>query len=191
MPTPELVLIRHGETEWSASGRHTGRTDIELTETGRRQASDIAGAIARFEFSKAFASPLGRAWRTAELASLSPIRDDGLLEWDYGAYEGITTAEVRRTIDEWSVWTHPIVDGETVDQVGRRADGVIERMCRLDGPIALVAHGHLLRILAARWLGLDAVEGRRFVLDTTTMSILGWERENRVIRRWNDPCGSP
>ncbi len=190
MAFPELVLIRHGETEWSATGKHTGRTDIPLTERGRRQAADIEQSVARFDFAHAFASPLLRAWETAELAGLDPVRDDGLLEWDYGVYEGVTTAETRQTIPDWSVWSHPIEAGESVADVGRRADDVIERVCRLDGPIVLVAHGHLLRILAARWLGLDAVEGRRLVLDTTTMSILGWEREHRVIRRWNDPCGS-
>jgi len=190
MSTPELVLLRHGETAWSASGRHTGRTDIPLTDRGRAQAADIAGAIARFDFTHVFASPLQRAWETAELAGLTPTPDGDLLEWDYGAYEGVTTAETRRTTADWSVWTHPIVDGESVGDVGRRADAAIERLCRLEGTIAVVAHGHLLRVLAARWLGLDPVEGRRFVLDTTTMSLLGWEREHRVIRRWNDPCGT-
>jgi probable phosphoglycerate mutase len=191
MSRPEIVLIRHGETEWSSTGRHTGRTDIPLTERGRRQAVEIRSAVDGWTFSHVFASPLRRAWETAELTGLSPVRDDGLLEWDYGIYEGVTTPETRETISDWSAWTHPIEDGESLENVAARADDVIERVCRFDGPIALVAHGHLLRVLGARWLGLEPVEGRRFVLDTTALCILGWERENRVVRRWNDPCGRP
>ncbi len=186
---PELVLIRHGETEWSRSGQHTGRTDLPLTETGRGEARSIASAVANIDFSHAYASPLRRAWETAELVGLDPVRDDDLLEWDYGRYEGITTAETRETIPDWSVWTHDILDGESVDEVGGRADRAIARLSVLDGPVAVVAHGHFLRIFAARWLDLDPREGRRFVLNTSTLSLLGWERENRVIRRWNDPCG--
>jgi broad specificity phosphatase PhoE len=186
---PELVLIRHGETEWSKSGQHTGRTDLALTDHGRDEARAIAVAVSSIEFEHAFASPLQRAWETAQLVGLDPQRDDDLLEWDYGIYEGITTAETRETIADWSVWTHEIIGGEAVDDVGARADAAIERLSRLDGPVAVVAHGHFLRIFAARWLGLDAREGRRFVLNTSTLSLLGWERENRVIRRWNDPCG--
>jgi broad specificity phosphatase PhoE len=186
---PELVLIRHGETEWSRSGQHTGRTDLPLTETGRNEARSITAAVADFDFSHAFASPLKRAWETAEIVGLDPVRDDDLLEWDYGQYEGITTAETRQTIPDWSVWTHEILGGESADEVGARADQVIARLSLLDGPVAVVAHGHFLRIFAARWLDLDAREGRRFVLNTSTLSLLGWERENRVIRRWNDPCG--
>jgi broad specificity phosphatase PhoE len=186
---PELVLIRHGETEWSRSGQHTGRTDLPLTEIGRNEARSISAAVADFDFSHAFASPLQRAWETAELVGLAAVRDDDLLEWDYGQYEGITTAQTRQTIPDWSVWTHEILGGESVDDVGARADRAIARLSGLSGPVAVVAHGHFLRIFAARWLDLDAREGRRFVLNTSTLSLLGWERENRVIRRWNDPCG--
>jgi broad specificity phosphatase PhoE len=186
---PELVLIRHGETEWSRSGQHTGRTDLPLTETGRNEARSISAAVADFDFSHAFASPLQRAWETAELVGLHPVRDDDLLEWDYGQYEGITTAETRQTIPDWSVWTHEILGGESADEVGGRADRAIDRLSQLNGPVAVIAHGHFLRIFAARWLDLDAREGRRLVLNTSTLSLLGWERENRVIRRWNDPCG--
>lgn len=186
---PELVLIRHGETEWSRSGQHTGRTDLPLTETGRAEARSIAAAVGSMDFTHVFASPLQRAWDTATLVGLDPVRDDDLLEWDYGRYEGVTTAETRATIPDWSVWTHEILDGESVDDVGARADRAIERFARLDGRVAVVAHGHFLRIFAARWLELDPREGRRFVLNTSTLSLLGWERENRVIRRWNDPCG--
>jgi broad specificity phosphatase PhoE len=186
---PELVLIRHGETDWSRSGQHTGRTDLPLTNHGRDEAEAIAASVSSIEFTHAFASPLQRAWETAQLVGLNPQRDDDLLEWDYGTYEGITTAETRETIADWSVWTHEIIGGETVDEVGVRADAAIERFARLDGPVAVVAHGHFLRIFAARWLGFDPREGRRFVLNTSTLSLLGWERENRVIKRWNDPCG--
>lgn len=189
MRRPELVLLRHGETEWSVSGQHTGRTDIALTDRGRSQALDIAAAVADIEFNHVFASPLQRAWETAIAAGLHPTRDDDLLEWDYGDFEGTTTAETRETIPGWSVWTHPIDNGESLDDLGARADSAIARYAMLDGPVALVGHGHFLRVLAARWLGLVPAEGRRFVLDTTTLSLLGWERENRVVRRWNVPCG--
>jgi len=186
---PELVLIRHGETEWSRSGQHTGRTDLPLTEHGRTEARSIAAAVADMSFTHVFASPLSRAWETAEIVGLAPVRDDDLLEWDYGVYEGITTSETRSTIPDWSVWTHEVIGGETVEAVGERADNAIGRYTALGGRIAVIAHGHFLRVFAARWLGLDPREGRRFVLNTSTLSLLGWERENRVIRRWNDPCG--
>ena len=186
---PELVLVRHGETEWSRTGRHTGRTDLELTEHGRAEARSIADAVSTIDFSRVFASPLRRAWETAELVGLHPERDDDLVEWDYGDYEGISTAEVRRTVPDWSVWTHEIVGGETIDQVAARADRAIERYAALQGRIGVVAHSHVLRIFTARWLGLEPDAGRHFVLNTATVSLLGWERENRVIRRWNDPCG--
>jgi broad specificity phosphatase PhoE len=186
---PELVLIRHGETEWSRERKHTGRTDVPLTEVGRAQARHIAAAVESFEFTHVFASPLSRAWETALLVGLDPTVEPDLLEWDYGSYEGITTEKIRATDPNWSVWTHPILGGESLDDVGARADRLISRLVELDGPIALVAHAHLLRVLGARWLELDAVEGRRFALDTATISMLGWERENRVALRWNDPCG--
>ncbi len=185
----QLVLIRHGETEWSANRRHTGRSDIALTARGRDEARHIAAAVAGIDFTGVFASPLQRAWETATLAGLDPAPEEMIIEWDYGDYEGITTAEIRTTVPEWSVWTHPIHGGETVDEVGARADAAIDRFTALGGTIGVVAHAHFLRILAARWLDLDPREGRRFVLDTATLSMLGWERENRVVERWNDPCG--
>jgi probable phosphoglycerate mutase len=188
MPS-ELVLVRHGETTWSDERRHTGRSDIPLTAAGRAQAEGIAGALKRFDIRRCFASPLQRAWDTAHLIGLEPERDDDLLEWDYGTYEGLTTAEIRDVIPGWSVWTHPVSGGETIEQVGLRADRIIDRAIGLEGTTALVAHSHLLRILAARWLELPPLEGRRFILDNTTISVLGWERENRVISRWNDPAG--
>jgi broad specificity phosphatase PhoE len=186
---PELVLIRHGETEWSRERRHTGRTDVALTEHGRAQARHIATAVESFDFTHVYASPLSRALETARLVGLDPEIEPDLREWDYGRYEGITTAEIRTTDPGWSVWTHPVLDGESIDDVSARVDRLLARLLRLDGDVALVAHAHLLRVLGARWLGLDAVEGRRFALDTATISILGWERENRVVLRWNDPCG--
>lgn len=186
---PELVLIRHGETEWSKTRHHTGRTDIPLTAHGRQQAVHIAAAIDTFDFTQVYASPLSRAWETAHLIGLDPTADDNLLEWDYGKYEGTTTAETREDIPGWSVWTHTIIDGESIAEVGARTDALIDKCLELDGHLALVAHAHILRILGARWLGLAPIEGRRFALDTTTISILGWERENRVMLRWNDPCG--
>jgi probable phosphoglycerate mutase len=186
--TGRLVLVRHGETVWSEERKHTGRSDVPLTEHGRAQAQQIAGALKVFDVQRCFASPLVRAWESARLIGLEPERDDDLLEWDYGDYEGLTTAEIRDSVTGWSVWTHPITGGESIEQVGARADRVIDRLHRLDGTTALVAHSHLLRILAARWLELPPVEGRRFTLDNTTISVLGWERENRVVARWNDPA---
>ena len=183
----QLVLLRHGETEWSVERRHTGRTDVELTERGRAEATHIRGALARFDIAAAFASPLSRTLETARLAGLDPHIDDDLVEWDYGVYEGITTADIRTSIPGWSVWTHPIPHGESLADVAVRVDRVIERVTAIDGTVVLIAHAHLLRVLGARWLELDALEGRRLALDTATLSILGWERENRVVHRWNDP----
>ncbi len=184
----QLILVRHGETEWSVERRHTGRSDVALTARGRAEATNIRGALGRFDFSAIFASPLSRAWETARLAGLDPVIDEDLVEWDYGVYEGITTAQIRTSVPGWSVWTDPIEGGESLDDVGVRVDRVIQRVLELDGTVALVAHAHLLRVLGARWLELAPVEGRRLALDTATLSILGWERENRVIHRWNDPC---
>ncbi len=150
--TAQLILVRHGETEWSVERRHTGRTDVPLTDDGRDDARAIAGALRTFPIRRCFASPLSRAWETAQLGGLDPIRDDDLVEWDYGDYEGRTTDDIRRTVPGWSVWTHPMVGGESVDEVGARADRVIERLIGLGGATALVAHSHFLRILAARWL---------------------------------------
>lgn len=186
---PELVLVRHGETEWSSERRHTGRTDVPLTDHGRAQAQHISAAVSGFTFTRVLASPLSRAWETAVLMGLDPERDDDLVEWDYGDHEGITTAQIREETPGWSVWTHPVHGGESLDDVAGRVDRLLGRLRELDGSIALVAHAHLLRILAARWLDLPPQEGRRFALDTATLSILGWERENPVVLRWNDPCG--
>lgn len=183
----ELVLVRHGETEWSLSGKHTGRTDIPLTANGERGAEAVRRSLDRWRFSRVFVSPLGRAQETCRLAGLgahSEVRDD-LMEWDYGEYEGRTTADIRRERPGWSLWGEGPLGGETVDQVGARADRVIAEAAASPAPVAIFAHGHILRVLTARWLGLEADAGRLFALDPSTISILGHERETRVIRSWN------
>ena len=193
MTEREVVLVRHGQTEWSASGKHTGRTDISLTELGRRQADALGDMLSGTEFALVLCSPLIRAWETMERAGYATtgVATDDLLEWDYGVYEGRRTDDIRTEIPDWSVWTHPIAGGETIDEVGARADRALARAVSVDGPdgpVALFAHGHLLRILGARWIGLPAVTGRNLQLGTATVSTLGWERENRVVRHWNEAC---
>lgn len=183
----EIWLVRHGETEWSAAGRHTGRTDIPLTPRGQELAARIATAVKGREFSLVLSSPLQRAIETARLAGFDGIAgvDPNLREWDYGIWEGRTTAEIRKTNPNWSIWNSDIPEGETLDEVGARADAVIERALGAGGDVLLFAHGHLLRILAARWLGLPAAWGQGFALGTAGMSVLGYEREHRVIDVWN------
>jgi broad specificity phosphatase PhoE len=187
---PRVHLVRHGETEWARSGRHTGRTDVPLTETGRRQAVAIRRKLAGRSFSLVLSSPLARALETARLSGLGGqvVVDPDLREWDYGVYEGRTSIEIRETIPGWTVWTHPIVDGETLNDVARRADRVIERARAAKGDVALFGHGHQLRILTARWLGLPPSMGRAFALSTATVSVLGWERETPVVEAWNEAC---
>ncbi len=182
-----VTLIRHGETEWSLSGQHTGITDIPLTENGRDQARRTGELIAGQSFALVLRSPLLRARETAELVGLADQAtvDDDLLEWNYGDYEGITTAEIQKTHPGWTVWKGPIPNGETPDQVGDRVDRVIERAREVNGPVALVGHGHSLRILAARWCELPAVEGRRLQLSTATLSVLGWEHDVPGLVAWN------
>jgi broad specificity phosphatase PhoE len=185
----EIVLVRHGETEWSREMRHTGRTDVPLTEKGRRQAAMLRDALAGRDFARVLSSPLGRALETCELAGLgdrAELRDE-LLEWDYGEYEGITTAEIRESRPDWYLWRDGCPSGETAAEVGARVDPVIEELAGLDGDGALFAHGHLLRVLTARWLGLGPEAGALLALDTGTLSVLGFERDTRVIRRWNAP----
>ena len=185
----EVVLVRHGQTEWSAAGRHTGRSDVPLTELGRRQAEALGAMLDGADFARVLSSPLTRAWETMERAGYSSgTATDDLMEWDYGIYEGRRTVDIREEIPDWSVWVDPIVGGESVDEVGERAGRVIADVLEADGPIAMFGHGHALRILAARWMGLPAVVGANLRLDTATVSTLGWERENRVIRHWNEVC---
>jgi broad specificity phosphatase PhoE len=189
----QLLVIRHGQTEWSATGRHTGLTDVPLTEQGRGEALAAANTLADWSVDHVYSSPLRRARETAELVGLEPGTniDANLVEWDYGAYEGIRTSETREEIPDWSVWTHEIFDGESVESVGERADKFLDTVvagCG-DSNVAVFAHGHFLSILIARWCGLEAIEGRRFALATATVSLLGWHREDRVIRALNHRCG--
>jgi probable phosphoglycerate mutase len=195
----ELILVRHGETEWSKTGRHTGRTDVPLTAGGEARAARLAPALARRKIGAAFTSPASRARRTAELAGLAGARQDpDLLEWDYGGYEGRTTAEIRAQRPGWYLWRDGVVPGdpahpgETVGQVGARCDAVLGRVLPLlaEGDVALVAHGHVLRVLTARWLGLEPADGRLFRLDTGTLCALGTEHDMPVIGSWNVPAGS-
>ena len=184
---PEVVLIRHGETAWSRSGRHTGRTDVPLTERGRRQARALGAAVAAHPVARTLTSPLQRATETCRLAGLTGTVVDDLVEWDYGDYEGRTTPEIREEVAGWTVWEGPVPGGERIDEVAARADRVIARIEEAGEDVAVVAHGHLLRVFAARWLELAPVEGRRFLLDTATLCLLGHERGVRAVRRWNEP----
>jgi probable phosphoglycerate mutase len=181
----ELWLVRHAETEWSRSGRHTGRTDVPLTEAGRERAQALRDRLAGRTFALALSSPLSRARETARLAGLEPQLRDDLVEFDYGEYEGITTAEIRERLPGWDLWRDGSPGGETAEQVGRRVDRVIEEALAVGGDVAVVAHGHVLRALAARWVEQPAAFGGRLSLDTGAISVLGFEREVRVIRRWN------
>jgi broad specificity phosphatase PhoE len=182
----QIFLVRHGETEWSRTGRHTGRTDIALTSEGRLHAQRL-GQTLRDRKLTVRSSPLQRARETCQLAGFagSAEIDDDLREWDYGIYEGRTTLDIRKEIPGWSVWLSPIVNGESLDEVAQRAQRVITRVTAVEGDVALFAHGHILRILAACWIGLPPVTGRALALDTASVSILGYERQTRVIRQWN------
>jgi broad specificity phosphatase PhoE len=186
MPMARFVLIRHGETEWSASGKHTSVTDVPLTESGRRGAELLRERLAGRDFALVLSSPRARARDTAAIAGLEVQLDDDLVEFDYGEYEGRTTPEIRVERPGWSVWSDGAPGGETVEQVGERADRVIERALAADGDVAAFAHGHLLRVLAARWIGLPATYGGHLALDTGSVSELGFERERRAIWLWND-----
>ncbi|MFI6909561.1 histidine phosphatase family protein [Nonomuraea sp. NPDC050394] len=190
----ELLLLRHGETEWSKNGRHTGRTDLPLTTHGEGQAAALAPLVKGNGFDLVLVSPAQRARRTAELAGLTDYEvDPDLWEWDYGGYEGITTATIRETRPGWYLWRDGVIPGdaghpgESAAQVGARADRVIARAKAADGEVALVAHGHFLRVLAARWLGLPPADGRLFRLDTGTYSKLGFEHAEPVVLNWNAP----
>jgi probable phosphoglycerate mutase len=204
----DLILLRHGETEWSRAGKHTGRTDIPLTPRGEAAAASLAPLLASRGIAAVFTSPAKRAIRTAELAlgaaAAAAKPDPDLWEWDYGGYEGMTTAEIQQTRPGWYLWHDGVIPGdtdpdgtehpgETVQNVGERADRVLARARPLlpDGDVVLVAHGHVLRVLTARWLGLEPADGRLFRLDTGTLSALGTEHDEPVILSWNSPGGSP
>jgi probable phosphoglycerate mutase len=183
----ELVLVRHGETDWSRSGRHTGRTDVPLTAEGRKEAERVGERLGGRTFERVLTSPLARAAVTARLAGFPDAeRRDELMEWDYGAYEGKTTPEIREGSPGWTIWSGNVPDGESADDVAARVDRVLDELRSVEGDALVFAHGHLLRVLAARWLGLDPREGRHFALDPATISVLGYERETPVVRLWND-----
>jgi broad specificity phosphatase PhoE len=185
---PEIVLVRHGETEWSRAGKHTGRTDVPLTEQGRREAEVVGAALRERQFELVLTSPLARAADTCRLAGFGDVavRRDELREWDYGAYEGRRTVDIREERPGWTLWSDGVPEGETAAEVGARVDRVIAELRGLAGDAALFAHGHLLRVLTARWLGLEPTAGRLLALDAGTISVLGYERETPVIRLWND-----
>jgi broad specificity phosphatase PhoE len=182
-----IWLIRHGETAWSLSGAHTGLTDIPLTSNGELQANAIGDRLQGRVFELVLTSPLQRAQETCRLAGYGDMAETepDLLEWNYGSYEGLSTPEIRKTQPHWNIWKNGVLNGETVEQVGERALRVIARATASNGDVALFAHGHLLRILTACWLGLPPDCGRLFALSTATLSLLGYERDTRVISSWN------
>jgi broad specificity phosphatase PhoE len=187
-----IVLVRHGETEWSASGKHTSVTDVPLLEAGRRVAERLRDRLAGRTFALVLSSPRERARVTAELAGFGEAEiDENLVEVDYGEYEGLTTPEIRVERPGWSIWEHGAPGGETVDDAGRRADRVIERALAADGDVLVFAHGHLLRILAARWLDHPAAFGAHLLLSTGSVCELDYERERRAIALWNDTSHHP
>jgi broad specificity phosphatase PhoE len=183
----EVVLVRHGETEWSRTGRHTGRSDPPLTEEGERQARAVGESLRGREFALVLSSPLTRALSTARLAGFEPELREDLAEWDYGEYDGVTTPEIREQVPDWTIWRYGALGGESVEDLAARGDRVTQELLGVDGDVLVFSHGHFLRVLTARWLGLGAAEGRLFALDSGTLSTLGFEREQRVIRSWNVP----
>jgi broad specificity phosphatase PhoE len=184
---PELWLIRHGETAWSLSGAHTGTTDLLLTPEGEAKARALGAKLAGHAFALVLTSPMQRARRTCELAGLGAQAqvEPNLSEWNYGSYEGLTSADIQRTRPGWTIFNDGVPDGETIDQVASRANAVIARAVAANGDVALFAHGHILRILATRWLELPPADARLFALNTASISTLGHEHETRVITRWN------
>jgi probable phosphoglycerate mutase len=182
-----VFLIRHGETEWSRSGQHTGGTDLPLTEAGMEQGRLLTDRLRGIQFAMVLTSPLQRAMETcrqADLLQKAEVLDD-LREWDYGAFEGLTTPEIRRQQPDWSIWSHGAPEGETPEQVAERADRVLERARNAEGDVALFSHGHMLRAVGARWLRLPVGAGQHLMLSTASVSVLGYERETPVIRLWN------
>ena len=183
----QIVLVRHGETEWSLSGQHTSGTDLELTERGRERAIALAPQLSKWNFSLVLSSPLRRALDTCKLAGFGEAVElsDDLKEWDYGEYEGLTTPQIRETDPSWSLWRDGCPGGEQPQQVGARADAVIARLREADGDALAFAHGHILRVLTARWIGLPVAGGARFALGAGAICVLGFERETEVVAHWN------
>jgi broad specificity phosphatase PhoE len=190
----QVWLIRHGATEWSESGRHTGRTDIPLTPDGERAAAALRPLLDRLPAALALSSPRQRACRTAELAGITPQIDDDLQEWDYGDYEGLTTPQIREREPGWTIWSGGVPGGETAAQVAARADRVIARAraaAAAGSPVLLFAHGHLLRVLGARWLAEPPTFGQHLLLGTAAICVLGYERGTPALARWNDTSHVP
>ncbi|MGO9894987.1 MAG: histidine phosphatase family protein [Bryobacteraceae bacterium] len=183
----DLWLIRHGETEWTLTGAHTGRTNLPLTENGKQQGLAVREQLGGRSFAVVLVSPLERALETCRLAGYGgqAVVDPNLAEWSYGSYEGRTSAQIQAERPNWTIWDQGPLDGETIDQVAARAEAVIARVLAVDGDVALFAHGHVLRILTARWLEMPPDAARRFALETGSVSVLGYERDTRVIARWN------
>jgi broad specificity phosphatase PhoE len=188
-PQQKVYLLRHGETEWSLNGRHTGVTDIPLTENGRKLARQLQPILAREKFVTVFTSPLQRARDTCDLAGLGTLAsiDRDLMEWNYGEYEGLTTDQIRQTKPDWSVFRDGCPGGESPPEVSVRADRIVSRVRAVDGNVALFSHGHILRVLAARWINLSANYGENFLLDTATLNVLGYYRESPAFKIWNAP----
>jgi len=183
----EIWLFRHGETEWSQSGQHTGRTDLPLIPAGRDRAAAVGRRLNGRPFALVLSSPLVRALETCRLAGYGEAAQltDDLREWDYGDYEGRRTADIQTERPEWSLWSDGVPNGETAEEVGQRADRVLARAASAGGDVALFSHGHILRVLSARWLGLAPTGGQMFELGTAAVSVLGFEHDYHVIRRWN------
>jgi probable phosphoglycerate mutase len=188
-----LVLARHGETAWSKSGQHTGRTDIPLTDLGREQAKELGAALAGRSFREVLSSPLSRASETARLAGFGTglVTDPDLREWDYGVYEGRRRVDIARDDPGWTIWSRPIPNGESLDALGERADRVIARLLPIGGDVLVFSHGHFLRMLAARWIEMPPLAASRLELWTATLSELGWEADRRVIEIWNSAGHRP
>lgn len=189
----ELWLVRHGETEWSIAGRHTGLTDLSLTERGRASAEAAGVRLFGIEFARVFSSPLARARETATLARFGDRAEilEDLREWDYGEDEGRTTAAIREDRPGWSIWTHGPRGGESREQISLRADRLIALVRGIDGRTLAFSHGHFSRVLAARWIGQPLVEARHLRLETAAISVLGWERDTPALRLWNDTGSLP
>lgn len=188
-PKQEIWLMRHGETEWSASGAHTSRTDLPLLPAGIKQAEELKAKLHGRNFALVLVSPMQRARETCRLAGYADKAEitDDLKEWDYGLYEGRSTAQIRKDRPNWSLWRDGVLEGESVEDVGIRVKRILDRCREVDGDVAIFAHGHVLRILTAVWLDLLPAEGKLFALNTATISVLGYEHQYKVIRRWNCP----